>query len=258
MRTPTFLELLIPQLQAPLFTIALDEWGTGTWDFGHVDASKYAGSLRTVPVDDGCATGGSWKVSGIGALFPEGRMEPGNSCGMFGRTHFPFPFPFPFPLPSPLPSPIPHSPFFSLPPRHQNSQLTSAISDTGWDLLNLDPTLVARYYASVPGATSDLNPGTWIFPCSAALPDLVLSIGGVDGVVIEGRWLNYHPWDGGGGCELTVFCSSRLFLEFGEGRTFGGVGVRQSFSLEVTDCFSFSLSFLLHFASFTVCGSVPS
>ncbi|KAG7004610.1 hypothetical protein G7Y79_00024g055600 [Physcia stellaris] len=135
MGTPTFLELLTPQLQAPLFTIALDEWGTGTWDFGHVDASKYRGSLRTVPVDDGCNVGGSWKVSGISVMFPEGKMAPANPCGMF---------------------------------------------DTGWDLINLDPSLVAHYYAAVPGATADLNPGTWTFPCSAPLPDLVLSIGGVD------------------------------------------------------------------------------
>lgn len=91
MGTPTFLELLMPQLQAPLFTIALDEWGTGTWDFGHVDASKYRGALRTVPVDTGCDTGGSWKVSGISALFPEGRMAPANPCGMFGKTPSFFP-----------------------------------------------------------------------------------------------------------------------------------------------------------------------
>lgn len=121
------------------------------------------------------------------------------------------------------------------------------MSDTGWDLLNLDPALVARYYASVPGATLDLNPGTWTFPCSAPLPDLVLSIGGVDGVVIEGRWLNYHPWDADGNCKLPVF----LFVFFLGGIYSGGWGGRKGdceglvvFPLEVADGVFLSFMFL--------------
>lgn len=90
MGTATFLDLLLPKMEAPLFTIAIDKWGTGTWDFGHVNASKYAGELRAVPVDDSCYTGGSWKVSGISVQFPEGTMTPADGCGLFGELYLYF------------------------------------------------------------------------------------------------------------------------------------------------------------------------
>ncbi len=85
MGTPTFLDLLLPQLESPLFTLAIDKWGTGTWDFGHINATKYVGPLRSVPVDDSCNIGGCWKVAGISAQFPEGTM-PQSNCGMFGKS----------------------------------------------------------------------------------------------------------------------------------------------------------------------------
>ena len=88
MNTPAFLDLLLPQLQSPMFTVAIDKWGTGTWDFGHINATKFTGSLQSVPIDDSCNSGGSWKVANIAAEFPEGTIPQAN-CGMFGESLLP-------------------------------------------------------------------------------------------------------------------------------------------------------------------------
>ena len=85
MGTPTFLDLLLPQLESPLFTIAIDKWGTGTWDFGHINVTKYLGALQSVAVDDSCDIGGSWVVANISAQFLEGTIAQAN-CGMFGMS----------------------------------------------------------------------------------------------------------------------------------------------------------------------------
>lgn len=187
MSTPAFLDLLIPTLQAPLFTIAIDKWGTGIWDFGHIDASKYTGTLRTAPVDDNCNIGGSWKVSSVSAQFANGTMFPESGCGMFGNVltfllHNP-----------PLSKSHPKQSVAPLPPNPRTNPTHP--TDTGWDILNLDPALVARYYADVPGANTVTDPGSWTFPCSAPLPDLTLSLGGISNIVIPGRVLNYHPYN---------------------------------------------------------------
>ena len=85
MSTPSFLDLLLPHLESPLFTIAVDKWGTSTWDFGHINATKYVGVVQSVAVDDRCAIGGSWVVANISAQFPEGTIAQAN-CGMFGKS----------------------------------------------------------------------------------------------------------------------------------------------------------------------------
>lgn len=85
MGTSTFLDLLLPQLGSSFFAIAIDKWGTGTWDFGHINATKYVGPLRSISVDDSCDTGGSWKATNISARFPEGTI-PQTNCGMFGES----------------------------------------------------------------------------------------------------------------------------------------------------------------------------
>ncbi|KAL8689586.1 MAG: hypothetical protein Q9218_004775 [Villophora microphyllina] len=69
-------------MESPLFTIAIDEWGTGIWDFGFVNASRYTGPLSSVPVDDSCNMGGCWKIANVSAQFSEGIMSQ-VSCGMF-------------------------------------------------------------------------------------------------------------------------------------------------------------------------------
>ena len=86
MGTSTFLDLIVPKLDLPLFTLAIDKWGTGIWDFGRIDATKYTGTLSSVPVDDSCDTGGSWRVGDIKAEFTEGPIQqPG--CGIFGEWY---------------------------------------------------------------------------------------------------------------------------------------------------------------------------
>ena len=61
--------------------------------------------------------------------------------------------------------------------------------------MNLDSSIVARYYQDVPGANTDTVPGQYTFPCNVILPDLNLSIGGLNGIRIPGHVLNYHPYD---------------------------------------------------------------
>ena len=87
MGKPSFLDLLMPNMQSPMFTIAVDKWGTGTWDFGHINSTKYIGSLQSVPVDEICGSGGSWKVNNIAAQFPDGPI-PQPMCGFFGELFF--------------------------------------------------------------------------------------------------------------------------------------------------------------------------
>ena len=84
MGMPAYLDLIMPELESPLFTIAVDKWGTGAWDFGHINATKFVGPLSSIPVDDSCDVGGCWKVANISAQFPEGTIAQAN-CGMFGR-----------------------------------------------------------------------------------------------------------------------------------------------------------------------------
>jgi len=66
--------------------------------------------------------------------------------------------------------------------------------DTGYDLINLEASIVARYYQDVPGANSQRVPGQYTFPCKSSLPDLKLTING-GGVTIRGQVLKYHPSD---------------------------------------------------------------
>ena len=68
------------------------------------------------------------------------------------------------------------------------------ITDTGWDLINLDSAIVARYYQDVPGANNVTDSGQYTFPCDATLPDLTMTIDG-GGVTIRGHVLSYHPYD---------------------------------------------------------------
>ena len=60
--------------------------------------------------------------------------------------------------------------------------------------MNLDTTIVARYYQDIPGANNGTFPGQYTFPCDANMPDLNLTIGGI-GIKVHGHVLNYHPYD---------------------------------------------------------------
>ena len=71
---------------------------------------------------------------------------------------------------------------------------TEVLPDTGFDMINLDSDIVARYYQDVLGANSATVPGQYTFPCNASLPDLTLTISG-SGITIRGHVLNYHPYD---------------------------------------------------------------
>jgi len=84
MGTPNFLDLIQPELKSHLFTIVIDKWGTGSWDFGRIDASKYTGTLHSVPVDDNCNAGGCWKAADVKAQFGNSTVLP-SGCVVFGK-----------------------------------------------------------------------------------------------------------------------------------------------------------------------------
>jgi hypothetical protein len=69
---------------------------------------------------------------------------------------------------------------------------SDAVMDTGASLLYLDELIVNAYYAQVPDAMLNPSLHAWIFPCSAALPDLTLQIGGYN-AVIPGSYMNSYP-----------------------------------------------------------------
>lgn len=73
--------------------------------------------------------------------------------------------------------------------------MTLDSTDTGFDLITLDSAIVTRYYQDIPGANSVIVPGQYTFPCNASLPDLTLTISGIDDITIPGHVLNYHPYD---------------------------------------------------------------
>lgn len=84
MGTPSFLDLIQPKLKSHLFTIAIDKWGTGTWEFGKIDTTKYIGTLHSVPVDDSCNAGGCWKAADVKAQFGKSTVLP-SGCTVFGK-----------------------------------------------------------------------------------------------------------------------------------------------------------------------------
>lgn len=90
MQQPSFLDLLMPTLEKQIFTITIDGFGTGVWDFGHVNESRYKGELTTVPVEWGCRNmGGSWIMAGISAVFPEQQIQE-IGCVLLGEWGFLF------------------------------------------------------------------------------------------------------------------------------------------------------------------------
>ena len=59
----TFFENVMPSLAQPLFTADLRRDTTGAYEFGRIDASKYAGRLSWAPVN---TAKGFWQVSSMG------------------------------------------------------------------------------------------------------------------------------------------------------------------------------------------------
>lgn len=58
----------------------------------------------------------------------------------------------------------------------------------------LPPAIADAYYAQVAGAQNSPSAGGYVFPCGAALPDLVLHIGTYKAVV-PGELIKYAPGD---------------------------------------------------------------
>ena len=198
MGTPAFLDLILPKLAMPLFTLAIDKWGTGAWDFGHINATKYTSTLFSAPVYDSCQVGGCWKVADIQANFPEGPMGLVN-CAFFGESLLRRVI---VAIKSPtinIKKHIKHLPYLFL----LMCELIRSVIDTGFDLINMESQIVDRYYQDVFGASSSsVVPGEYWFPCDTNLPDLTLTIAGNGPVTIPGHVLNYHPsaGDPSGGC----------------------------------------------------------
>ena len=87
-----------------------------------------------------------------------------------------------------------------------NPGASVGIADTGSSLLLLDNEIVGKYWAPVPGHTSDAQGIT--FPCGTHLPDFHIELGGYT-ATIPGKLINYAPATDQPGCEYT---SSPLLL----------------------------------------------
>jgi aspergillopepsin I len=77
----------------------------------------------------------------------------------------------------------------------QGGSLTG-IADTGTTLMLLSDDVVSSYWGQVDSASS--NQGSYVFDCSADLPDFTLSVAGYNAVV-PGSYFNYAP-NGDGTC----------------------------------------------------------
>lgn len=76
-----------------------------------------------------------------------------------------------------------------------NGATAKAIADTGTTLLLARPDIVRSYYQQVRGSLLYL-PSTYVFPCTAELPDLHITLGDNFPVTVPGAMLNYSatPW----------------------------------------------------------------
>ncbi|KAL8770398.1 MAG: hypothetical protein Q9209_003824 [Squamulea sp. 1 TL-2023] len=68
---------------------------------------------------------------------------------------------------------------------------------TGTTLLYLPDVIAGDYYASVNGANNDEQPGGYVYPCNADLPDISFKIGSYTAVV-SGSCVTYAPVDDSG------------------------------------------------------------
>jgi len=76
------------------------------------------------------------------------------------------------------------------------SSTINGIADTGTTLLYLPTAVVKAYYAKVSGSSNSNTYGGYVFPCTAALPDFSLTLGGVKQRV-PGKYINYAPVETG-------------------------------------------------------------
>jgi len=92
-------------------------------------------------------------------------------------------------------------PSFLIPSTKVNkfAESIAAIADTGTSLLMIQDDIVSAYYGQVTGSSNSQSDGGYVFPCSAKLPDLTISIGGYNAVV-PGSFVNYAPASASGSC----------------------------------------------------------
>ncbi|KAL8831192.1 MAG: hypothetical protein Q9191_001004 [Dirinaria sp. TL-2023a] len=62
-QSPTYVEMVLPYLDQPVFAVDFREDNSGSFGLGAVDDTAYTGQLINVPVDNG--TDGSWTVDGV-------------------------------------------------------------------------------------------------------------------------------------------------------------------------------------------------
>ncbi|KAJ5811622.1 hypothetical protein N7474_007923 [Penicillium riverlandense] len=74
-----------------------------------------------------------------------------------------------------------------------NSATTKAIADTGTSLLLASPDIVSAYYQQVRGSWFTNSGYGYVFPCTADLPDLHVTLGDNFPVTVPGAMFNYSP-----------------------------------------------------------------
>lgn len=78
----------------------------------------------------------------------------------------------------------------------QETRTAQAIADTGTTLMLVSPEVADGYYSQVDGARDDEQVGGITVPCDAALPDLLVDVGGVYMARIRGQDINFAQVQG--------------------------------------------------------------
>lgn len=79
----TFFDNAIPSLSSPLFTADLKHAQPGSYDFGYIDNSKYAGQITYVPVD---SAQGFWEFTANGYQVGNGDFNSQTIDAIAGKT----------------------------------------------------------------------------------------------------------------------------------------------------------------------------
>jgi len=167
-KVQTFMGNVGPTLPLNLFAATLKKGQAGTYDFGQIVSSRYTGSITYTAVS---TANGFWEFSTSGySVGSRSYTASYDSIADTGKYIYPH---------------LDLDPFTTL--------LTHNL--LGTTLLLLPDAVINNYWGTVSGAQYNNGAGGVIFPCSASLPSLAISISGVKHT-IPGSYLNFAPYSG--------------------------------------------------------------
>lgn len=80
----TFIDTVKDNLDSPVFAVSLKHNAPGSYDFGHIDKSKYTGSLKYIDVD---SSEGYWMFTTSGFSVGNGQVQSTPIRGIAGKVH---------------------------------------------------------------------------------------------------------------------------------------------------------------------------